>query len=197
MMEIVFSIKPAKWIWKAIISNFKWKCTWIFLGKIAFWKIINLFKMVQLNTANSSICMAKQPSVEGNSKWKTEKRWWNDIVQTEGYQCLTTTVNSVVNLTGFYCIQTNALFLLKRQICVNHWPAHLDEGTNKLSFRNTLQAPKLLSKMLLCKTQSEHNLQAGWEWTSWEFYANAAFGKIHGSCEVLAQGMVEAQKNFS
>lgn len=37
-------------------------------------------------------------------------------VKTEGYQSLTILVISVVKLIGFYCIQTNALFLL-RQMC--------------------------------------------------------------------------------
>lgn len=102
----------------------------------------------------------------------------------------------MVNLTGFYWIQIDALFLLKK-IHVSHWSFHLDEGTNKYSLRNTLQNPKLLSKTLLCKTQCEHNLQAGWESASREFYANAGFGKIQGICKVLAQEMVEAQKNLS
>lgn len=34
-------------------------------------------------------------------------------VKTEGYQSLTILVISVVKLIGFYCIQTNALFLLR------------------------------------------------------------------------------------
>lgn len=82
------------------------------------------------------------------------------MVQPEGYHCLAIIVNSMVKLTGSYCIQINALFLLKK-IHVNHWPVHLDEGTNKHSFKNTLQNPKLLSKTQLCKTQSEQILQAG------------------------------------